>query len=71
MNTKGKQQSERLTAQQKAADGVIGIFEVNAQQHDKEVCNTSAVAMALLEKKFPEFWKFHADGNLFSLRIVP
>ncbi len=29
---KGKQQSDRLTMQQKATDGVIGIFDENAQR---------------------------------------
>lgn len=51
---KGKQQSDRLTAQQKASDGVIGIFDINAQQHDKEVHNTSITAMAILKKEFPQ-----------------
>ena len=37
MSQKGKQQSSRLTTQQKALDGVTGIFDDNAQQHDKEV----------------------------------
>lgn len=50
---KGKQQSNRLTVQQKAADGVIGIFDENAQQHDKVVHNTSIVTMKRLEKEFP------------------
>lgn len=51
---KGKLQSDRLTAQQKAADGVIGIFDENAQKHDREVYNTSTVAMSKLEKEFPK-----------------
>ncbi|MCI8805587.1 MAG: restriction endonuclease [Clostridiales bacterium] len=50
---KGKQQSDRLTAQQKATDGVIGIFDENAQRHDKEVYNTSIITMTRLEKEFP------------------
>lgn len=50
---KGKQQSDRLTTQQKATDGVIGIFDENAQRHDKEVFNTSTIAKARLEKEFP------------------
>lgn len=50
---KGKQQSDRLTMQQKATDGVIGIFDENAQRHDKEVYNTSIITMARLEKEFP------------------
>ena len=50
---KGKQQSDRLTTQQKATDGVIGIFDENAQRHDKEVYNTSIITMTRLEKEFP------------------
>ena len=50
---KGKQQSDRLTTQQKAADGVTGIFDENAQRHDREVWNTSVIAKARLEKEFP------------------
>ena len=50
---KGKQQSDRLTTQQKATDGVIGIFDENAQRHDKEVFNTSTIAKTRLEKEFP------------------
>ncbi|MBD5170283.1 MAG: restriction endonuclease [Oscillibacter sp.] len=50
---KGKQQSDRLTMQQKASDGVIGIFEENAQRHDKEVHNTSVLTMKRLKKEFP------------------
>lgn len=50
---KGKQQSDRLTMQQKATDGVIGIFDENAQRHDKEVYNTSIITMARLKKEFP------------------
>lgn len=55
MNTKkGKQQSDRLTAQQKANDGVIGIFDINAQQHDQEVHHTSAIAITMLKNEFPQ-----------------
>lgn len=54
MKIKGKQQSDRLTTQQKASDGVIGIFGEEAQGHDKEVYNTSTIAMAQLEKEFPK-----------------
>jgi len=50
---KGKLQSDRLTTQQKAADGVIGIFDGNAQRHDKEVYNTSIATMERLKKEFP------------------
>lgn len=51
---KGKLQSDRLTTQQKASDGAIGIFDENAQRHDKEVYNTSIIAMCRLEKEFPK-----------------
>lgn len=50
---KGNQQSDRLTTQQKAADGVIGIFEENAQRHDQEVHHTSIVTMERLKTEFP------------------
>lgn len=50
---KGNQQSDRLTTQQKAADGVIGIFEENAQRHDQEVHHTSIVTMERLKTAFP------------------
>lgn len=53
ISMKGKQQSDRLTVQQKAADGVIGIFDENAQQHDKEVYKSSIAAKERLEKEFP------------------
>ncbi len=36
---KGTLQSDRLTIQQKAAEGVLGIFDEEAQQHIKK-CQT-------------------------------
>ena len=54
MKQKGKQQSDRLTTQQKALDGVTGIFDENAQQHDKEVSTTSKIVMTRLQKIFPK-----------------
>ena len=37
---KGTLQSDRLTIQQKAAEGVLGIFDEEAQQHDQiKNCN--------------------------------
>lgn len=51
---KGKQQSDRLTTQQKAAEGVIGIFDEEAQKHDKKVSDISKVAMQQLQKEFPQ-----------------
>ena len=54
MKAKGNQQSDRLTTQQKSSDGVLGIFGNEAQEHDREVFNTSIIAMALLKKEFPK-----------------
>lgn len=51
---KRKLQSDRLTAQQKASDGVVGIFDENAQRHDKEVYNTSTIAMERLQREYPK-----------------
>lgn len=48
------QQSDRLTAQQKAAEGVIGIFDESAQQHDKKVNKTSFIAMQRLRAEYPK-----------------
>lgn len=62
MKIKGKQQSDRLTTQQKASDGVIGIFDENAQNHDKEVYSTSIVTMERLNKEFPKLtFRYRSD----------
>lgn len=62
MKIKGKQQSDRLTTQQKASDGVIGIFDENAQNHDKEVYGTSIVTMERLKKEFPKLtFRYRSD----------
>lgn len=62
MKNKGKQQSDRLTTQQKASEGVIGIFDENAQNHDKEVYSTSIVTMARLKKEFPKLtFRYRSD----------
>lgn len=62
MKIKGKQQSDRLTTQQKASDGVIGIFDENAQNHDKEVYSTSIVTMKRLKKEFPKLtFRYRSD----------
>lgn len=50
---KGKQQSDRLTAQQKAADGVIGIFDEEAQEHDRNVSDNSKIVAHKLQEDFP------------------
>lgn len=51
---KGKQQSDRLTAQQKATEGVIGIFDEEAQEHDKKVSDNSKVVIKILQNEFPK-----------------
>ena len=50
---KGNRQSDRLTNQQKAAEGVIGIFDEDAQNHDRKVSDNSKVAMSKLQQEFP------------------
>lgn len=65
---KGKLQSDRLTMQQKAAEGVLGIFDEDAQRHDKEVHNTSRRAMARLEKEYPKL-KFRYRSSLSKKEI--
>ena len=47
-------QSDRLTSQQKSADGVIGIFGEVAQEHDKEVSGTSMLTLMRLREEFPQ-----------------
>lgn len=51
---KGKLQSDRLTTQQKETDGVIGIFNDDAKNHDYEVYNTSTKTKERLEAEFPK-----------------
>ena len=65
---KGKLQSDRLTMQQKAAEGVLGIFDEEAQRQDKEVHNTSRRAMARLEKEYPKL-KFRYRSSLSKKEI--
>lgn len=65
---KGKLQSDRLTTQQKASDGVVGIFDENAQRHDKEVYNTSTVAMERLQKEYPKL-RFRYRNELSKQEI--
>jgi type II restriction enzyme len=48
-----KGQSNRLAEQQKEGQGPISIFHADAQEHDKEVNNTSIIAMQRLQAKFP------------------
>lgn len=50
---KGTLQSDRLTIQQKAAEGVLGIFDEEAQQHDQKVSDNSKIALRKLQEEFP------------------
>lgn len=68
MKNKGQLQSDRLTTQQKASEGVIGIFDENAQRHDKEVSNTSIKAMNLLKQEFPML-SFRYRSELYKKEI--
>ena len=48
-----KEQSDRLTAQQKRAGGALSIFHEDAQMHDKGVENTALFVLKQIECKFP------------------
>lgn len=50
---KGTLQSDRLTVQQKTAEGVLGIFDEEAQQHDQKVSDNSKIALRKLQEEFP------------------
>ncbi len=50
---KGKQQSDRLAVQQKASYGVIGIFDEEAQKHDRKVSKNSKIVICKLQEEFP------------------
>lgn len=50
---KGNLQSNRLTVQQKASEGVLGIFDEEAQNHDRKVSDNSKVAIHKLQEEFP------------------
>ena len=65
---KGKLQSDRLTTQQKENDGVIGIFNDDAKNHDKEVFNTSTITKERLEREFPKL-KFRYRKNISKKEI--
>ena len=65
---KGEQQSARLTAQQKATDGVTGIFGERAQDHDREVSHTSLTAMSRIQEEFPKL-KFRYRKELTKQEI--
>lgn len=65
---KGKLQSDRLTMQQKETDGVLGIFNDDAKNHDKEAFNTSTIAKKRLEREFPKL-KFRYRKNISKKEI--
>ena len=48
-----KNQSSRLTAQHKESKGVIGIFGLEAKEHDKVTCDISHLVKNALEQKYP------------------
>jgi len=48
-----KEQSYRLTRQQKKAQGVIGIFGQEAKNHDNRVLSNSKIVKEMLEKEYP------------------
>lgn len=50
-----KNQSNRLTAQQKRNHGVIGIFGEEAKIHDTTTGSVSHAALKKLQKKYPKF----------------
>lgn len=65
---KGKLQSDRLTTQQKETDGVIGIFNDDAKNHDYEVYNTSTQTKKQLEAEFPKL-KFRYRRSISKKEI--
>ena len=48
-----KNQSNRLTRQQKSSNGVVGIFGSEAKLHDMTVAQLSHIVQQILENKFP------------------
>lgn len=48
-----KNQSERLTTQHRESQGVIGIFGLEAQKHDKTTGDISHLVKRALEQKYP------------------
>ncbi len=63
-----KNQSGRLTEQHKKSKGVVGIFGDEAQKHDKEVYNTSKIAIMRLQSEFPAL-KFRYRKSLKKSEI--
>lgn len=56
-----KNQSSRLTRQQKESLGVMGIFGDDAKLHDMTVNQLSRLVMSVLEAKFPKLSFRHRD----------
>lgn len=57
-----KNQSNRLTAQQKASEGVVGIFGDDAKLHDLTVGQLAIITMAILGNKFPQLTFRHRNN---------
>lgn len=57
-----KNQSNRLTAQQKALEGVVGIFGDDAKLHDLTVGQLAIITMAILGNKFPQLTFRHRNN---------
>lgn len=49
-----KNQSQRLTKQHKKSHGEIGIFGVEAKEHDSLVCKVSKEIITSLQKEYPQ-----------------
>lgn len=63
-----KNQSNRLTSQQKKSHGVIGIFGDEAKTHDTLVSKVSKKALSELRKKYPKF-SFRYRNSVSKLEI--
>lgn len=48
-----KNQSNRLTIQQKDSKGVVGIFGAEAKKHDMTVGEVSHLALKQLQEEYP------------------
>ena len=65
---KGNLQSDRLSLQQLAAKGEVGIFDKEAKKHDRKVSDNSLVAKKMLEVEFPNL-TFRYRKNLTKQEI--
>lgn len=65
---KGNLQSDRLSLQQLAAKGEVGIFDKEAKKHDRKVSDNSLVAKRMLEVEFPKL-TFRYRKNLTKQEI--